>query len=83
MPVSQLMHQHTAAMGSVDLAASCAPMPAIRACGMCVNEAARRLGELNLVHDDQSAQSLLDIRRKAMQVKRRYGLDVLFVDFRS
>ena len=46
-----------------------------------VTEAAEKLGRLNLVHDDQSAQSLMDIRRKAMQVKRQHGLDVLFVDF--
>jgi replicative DNA helicase len=46
-----------------------------------VSEAAEKLGRLNLVHDDQAAQSLLDIRRKAVHVKRQHGLDVLFVDF--
>lgn len=81
MPVSQLMHRHTAAMGSVDLGRILRADASDSGMWECVNEAARRLGELNLVHDDQSAQSLLDIRRKAMQVKRQYGLDVLFVDF--
>jgi replicative DNA helicase len=46
-----------------------------------VTTAARRLGELNLVHDDQPGLNLLDIRRKAMKVKREHGLGVLFVDF--
>ena len=81
MPVMQLMHRHTAAMGSVDLGRILRADATDSGMWACVGEAATRLGQLNLVHDDQSAQSLLDIRRKAMQVKRQHGLDVLFVDF--
>ena len=81
MPVMQLMHRHTAAMGTVDLGRILRADPTDQGMWERVTEAAEKLGRLNLVHDDQSAQSLLDIRRKAMQVKRQHGLDVLFVDF--
>jgi replicative DNA helicase len=81
MPVSQLMHRHTAAMGSVDLSRILRADASDGEMWSRVGDAADRLGKLNLVHDDQSAQSLLDVRRKAMQVKRQHGLDVLFVDF--
>jgi replicative DNA helicase len=81
MPVFQLMHRHTAAMGSVDLGRILRADASDAGMWECVNEAAHRLGKLNLIHDDQSAQSLMDIRRKAIQVKRQHGLDVLVVDF--
>jgi replicative DNA helicase len=81
MPVMQLMHRHTAAMGSVDLGRILRADASDANMWEGVAAAAQRLGQLNLIHDDQSAQSLMDIRRKAMQVKRKHGLDVLFVDF--
>lgn len=81
MPVMQLMHRHTAAMGSVDLGRILRADSSDGGMWERVAEAADKLGRLNLVHDDQSAQSLMDIRRKAVQVKRQHGLDVLFVDF--
>lgn len=81
MPVSQLMHRHTAAMGSVDLGRILRADASDSGMWERVGEAAERLGRLNLVHDDQSAQSLMDVRRKAVKVKREHGLDVLFVDF--
>lgn len=81
MPVFQLMHRHTAAMGDVDLGRILRAEKGDSAMWACVNEAAERLGQLHLIHDDQSAQSLMDIRRKAIQTKRQHGLDVLFVDF--
>ena len=81
MPVMQLMHRHTAAMGSIDLGQVLRADAGDLLMWRAVAEAAQRLGRLNLTHDDQSAQSLMDIRRKAMQVKRQHGLDVLFVDF--
>lgn len=81
MPVSQLMHRHTAAMGHVDIGSILRADPNDREMWSRVTEAAERLGQLNLVHDDQSAQSLMDVRRKAIKVKREHGLDVLFVDF--
>lgn len=81
MAVSQLMHRHTAAMGSVDLGRILRADATDSGMWERVSEAAERLGRLNLVHDEQSAQSLMDVRRKAVKVKREHGLDVLFVDF--
>jgi replicative DNA helicase len=81
MPVSQLMHRHTAAMGTVDLGRILRADPSDQGMWERVTEAAERLGRLHLVHDDQSALSLMDVRRKAIKVKRQHGLDVLFVDF--
>lgn len=81
MPVSQLMHRHTAAMGSVDLGRILRAEPGDEGMWSRVSEAAERLGRLNLVQDDQSSLSLMDVRRKAIKVRREHGLDVLFVDF--
>lgn len=81
MPVSQLMHRHTAAMGSVDLGRILRADATDAGMWERVGDAAERLGRLNLIHDDQSALTLMDVRRKAIKVKRQYGLDVLFVDF--
>jgi replicative DNA helicase len=81
MPITQLMHRHTAAMGSVDLGRILAADKTDSDMWERVMDAAHRLGRLNLVHDQQAAQSLMDVRRKAVGVKRAHGLDVLFVDF--
>lgn len=40
-----------------------------------------RLNELGLYLDEQPALSLLEVRAKARLVKRRYGLDLLVVDY--
>ncbi|CAN7244277.1 AAA family ATPase [Variovorax sp. LjRoot175] len=81
MPISQLMHRHTAAAGSFDLGRILRADPNDHEMWTAVTCAAERLGELHLVHDDQAGLTLLDIRRKAMKVRREHGLDVLFVDF--
>jgi replicative DNA helicase len=44
-------------------------------------EASARVNELGLHLDDQQALSLLEVRAKARQVKRRRGLDLLVVDY--
>lgn len=81
MPIRQLMHRHTAAMGTVDLGRILRADASDSEMWERVANAAERLGQLNLVHDQQAAQSLMDVRRKAVKVKREHGLDVLFVDF--
>lgn len=81
MPVQQLMHRHTAALGSVDLGRILRADAGDGEMWRRVAEAAERLGRLNLLHDDQPALSLMDVRRKAIKVKREHGLDVLFLDF--
>ena len=81
MPISQLMHRHTAASGPFDLARILAAKADDYDMWAAVTEAARRLGDLHLIHDDQCALSLMDIRRKTLQVRRAHGLDVLLIDF--
>ncbi|MDR3455408.1 MAG: DnaB-like helicase C-terminal domain-containing protein [Rhodoferax sp.] len=81
MSVMELMHRHTAAMSSIDLGRIVGADASDQPMWQGVTEAAHRLGKLNLVHDEQCALNLLDIRRKAMSVRRQHGLDVLFVDF--
>lgn len=81
MSINQLMHRHTAASGPFDLARILAAKPEDSDMWEAVSEAARKLGELHLIHDDQCALSLMDIRRKTLQVRRAHGLDVLFIDF--
>lgn len=44
-------------------------------------EAAEAMGRLPLFIDDQPALTLLDIRSKARQVKRRHGLALVVVDY--
>lgn len=81
MPITQLMHRHTAAEGSFDLARILAADAEDDEMWSAVTTAARRLGDLHLSHDDQCSLSLMDIRRKALKVRQERGLDVLFVDF--
>lgn len=81
MPITELMHRHTAAAGPFDLARIMAADATDHDMWDAVGDAARRLGDLNLSHDDQCALTLMDIRRKAMKVRRERGLDVLFIDF--
>lgn len=43
--------------------------------------AVQKLTNMNLFMDDQGGLTLLDVRMKAKQVKRRHGLDVLVIDY--
>ncbi|CAN7704119.1 AAA family ATPase [Acidovorax sp. LjRoot66] len=81
MKINELMHRHTAATGPFDLGRIRAADPADSDMWKAVTEAARRLGELNLLHDDQCNLTLMEIRRKAVKTKREHGLDVLYIDF--
>ncbi|MDD0814269.1 DnaB-like helicase C-terminal domain-containing protein [Curvibacter sp. HBC28] len=81
MAISQLMHRHTAAMGPFDLGRILAARPEDKEMWTAVSDAAHRLGQLNIHHDEQGALTLMEIRRKVMKVRRERGLDVLFVDF--
>lgn len=81
MPIFQLMHRHTAALGSIDLGKILRADKDDVELWDRVSDAAHRMEHLHLIHDEQAAQSLMDVRRKAVQVKRQHGLDVLMVDF--
>jgi replicative DNA helicase len=81
MSIHQLMHRHTAAMGSVDLGRILIADQNDSGMWERVTEAAERLRHLHLVQDEQGSLTLMDVRRKALKVRRETGLDVLFVDF--
>lgn len=81
MNIIQLMHRHTAATGGVGLGRILAAKAEDAGMWSGVTEAARKLGDLNLYHDQQGQLTLMDIRQKALKVKRIAGLDVLFIDF--
>jgi len=81
MPVNELVARHMAALGSINLADLRKPDPANDAMWGAVSEAAERMRPFNMMLDDQRGLTLLDVRRKVMQAKRRAGLDVVFVDF--
>jgi replicative DNA helicase len=42
---------------------------------------AHKINELSLVTDDQGGVNLLDVRNKARSAKRKYGIDLLVVDY--
>lgn len=81
MPISQLMHRHSAAAAAFDLGRILAADPNDADMWLAVTAAVKTLEPLRLFHDDQTSLTLGDIRRKAVKVKREAGLDVIFVDF--
>ncbi|XJC72766.1 replicative DNA helicase [Delftia tsuruhatensis] len=81
MPISQLMHRHSAAAAAFDLGRILAADPNDAEMWSAVTAAVKTLEPLRLFHDDQTSLTLGDIRRKALKVKREAGLDVIFVDF--
>lgn len=81
MPVNELMSRHAAAVGRINLSDLRRPDQANDDVWERVADAMERLGALHMAFDDTRALTLLDVRRKAMQAKRRRGLDVMFVDF--
>lgn len=46
-----------------------------------LSEAVESLRTMNLRVDDQGALTLMDVRRKAQQVKRKHGLHVVVIDY--
>lgn len=81
MPVLQLTMRHVASAGGVNLADLRAPAKMGDDVWGRVCDGVDRVRVLNLAMDDQGALRLLDVRRKVMAVKRRSGLDVVFVDY--
>lgn len=81
MPVQQVVARHVAALGGINLADLRQPKDAPADMWERVSDAVERLRVLNLATDDQGALQLLDVRRKVMQTKRRFGCDAVFVDY--
>lgn len=76
-----LLARMVAAAGRVNLADLRNPHRATGDIWSGVTDGVERLRTLNLRVDDQAALTLLDVRRKIQQVKRRHGLHVVFIDY--
>lgn len=76
-----LVSRLVASAGRVNLAHLRNPRGAPQEMWQSVTEGVEALKSLNLRIDDQASLRLLDVRRKIQQVKRRYSLDVVVVDY--
>jgi replicative DNA helicase len=81
MPKSELHDRNLASLGKI-------PLPHVIDPSLMTNEdwngltaAVQKINDSHLFLDDQGGCTLLDIRMKAKQVKRRHGLDVLVLDY--
>lgn len=85
MPKEQIRDRFTAMLGKVPLSFVIDPTEEDtelnRKDWASVVEAQTKSSSLNFYIDDRSSRSLLDIRIKAKEVKRKHGLDVIFVDY--
>lgn len=81
MPKSELHDRNLASLGSIPLPHLLDPIRMQDQDWAGLTVAVQKLTEMNLYLDDQGGCTLLDIRMKAKQVKRRSGLDLLVVDY--
>ena len=81
MPVSELVARNVAALGSVNLADLRRGREIPDAVWTGVTDSVEAMRGLQLVLDDQRALTLMDVRRKTIEAKRRHGIDVVIVDF--
>lgn len=76
-----LVSRLVASSGQVNLAHLRNPRQAPQSMWAGVTDGLGALRPLRLCIDDQASLRLLDVRRKIQQVKRKRGLDVVFVDY--
>jgi replicative DNA helicase len=81
MPRSQLHDRNIAALAKIPLPHILLPADLTDAEWERLPFATDKLRDLNLFIDDQGGLRLLDVRMKAKHVKRRHGLDMLFIDY--
>jgi len=81
MPKSQLHDRNLATLGRIPLPHLLQPNAMTDREWAQMTDAMVKLNGMNLWTDDQGGLSLLDVRMKAKQVKRRHGLDVLVIDY--
>lgn len=81
MPVYELTARNVAALGRVNLAYMRTPEKMPDEAWSRVVEATDAARSLKLIQDEQRALTLLDVRRKVMEAKRRHGCDVVIVDY--
>lgn len=81
MPKSQLHDRNLAGLGGIPLEHLLTPTMMTTQDWNSLTHATMRLQELNLYLDDQGGLRLIDVRLKAKLVKRKYGLDLMVVDY--
>lgn len=81
MPKTQIHDRNMAATGRIALDRLLNPSKLDKQDWDRVTAAMGRMTEWNLHIDDQGGLRLLDVRTKARSVKRRYGLDLLVIDY--
>lgn len=81
MPKSQLHDRNIANLGRIPLPHLLQPNDMTDAEWSQLTAAMTKINGMNLWTDDQGALTLLDVRMKAKQVKRRHGLDVAIIDY--
>jgi replicative DNA helicase len=81
MPKSQLHDRNLASLGNIPLPHLLNPKKMADQDWSGLTRAVQKLNDMSLWMDDQGALTLMDVRAKAKQVKRRGGLDLLVVDY--
>ena len=80
--LNSLTARHVAAAGRVNLADIRNPQRAPQSMWEGVTEGVDALGKLRIAMDDQAALSIMDVRRKIQQVKRRHKeLSLVVIDY--
>lgn len=79
MPATQVNDRNISALGRIPISWLRAP-DSDNSKWTAVTAAFGKAQDLNLYIDDQTALSMIDIRNKARQVKRKAGLDILVID---
>jgi replicative DNA helicase len=81
MPRAELHDRNIASLGHISLPHVLNPVNMDKDDWPKLSAAAAKIETLNLWLDDQGALTLLDVRMKAKQIKRRHGLDILIIDY--
>jgi replicative DNA helicase len=81
MPISELHDRNLASLGHMPLPHLLDPAKLQDEDWPKLTSAVQKIRDLQLYLDDQGGCTLMDIRMKAKQVKRRYGLDLLVIDY--
>jgi replicative DNA helicase len=81
MPVNELMGRHAAAMGNINIAKLRKPSLLTNDDWSAISESVELLRPMRLTQDAQRGLTLLDVRRKVMECKRKHGCDVVVVDY--
>ncbi|MGI4938057.1 MAG: replicative DNA helicase [Janthinobacterium lividum] len=81
MPKSEIHDRNLAALGRIPLDHLLDPTRLTDADWPAMTNAIMKIRDMKLYLDDQGGCTLMDIRMKAKQVKRRSGLDALVIDY--